>query len=301
MKKLFIILLGLIALSPSMKLLAQEIQAQVTINMDYVDPENRVYVSTMQRDVENYLNNNKFTKLEWEGPKIPVDVSIFLTGGNKGVYAGKLFIAAKRYVEGQEGGATVTLRAVDEKWAFPYSQGASLSFNIMRFDEFTSLLDFYILTIIGYDADTYGELEGSHIYDQAKQIIQMGAARGVDGYSTMITPGEYTKFSIINELTDIRYEDFRKLIYSFYVDGLDEMAKNKEKGLDNLAKVVADMAEFKEKKLSVPSALLQLFFDTKGRDLAGIFEGYKKDMNVFKNLIYLDPSNTRFYEESKNK
>jgi hypothetical protein len=77
------------------------------------------------------------------------------------------------------------------------------------------------------------------------------------------------------------------------------MAFNKEKATEALAGIIADMASFKQNKLTGPSVLLQLFFDSKAQELASIFKGYQ-DKKVFNDLIYLDPSNTMLYNEARD-
>lgn len=298
MKKLIILAIFLLAWANLA--FAQEIDATVTVNMEQLDPERRMHVSSMERDVMNYINNQRFTSIEWDGPKIPVDITIYLSGGNRNVFAGRLFIASRRQLLDTEEGSSIALRMLDNKWNFPYSQGANLSFNQMRFDEFTSLLDFYMMIVIGMDLDTYGELDGTIAYEQAKQVLLLGANRGADGWSTYAAPGEFTKFTLVTELTDLRYHDFRKMIFEYYVDGLDLMASDKSTALENIAETLEDMADFKHKKMVGPSALLQAFFDAKSRELAGLFEGYK-NKTVFDKLIYLDPTNSMLYQDASRK
>lgn len=297
MKMILMIMMTLLCVGSAV---AQEISATVTVNMEQLDPEKRVYVASMERDVTNYLNNQQFTKNEWEGPKIPVEVSIFLSGGNKNIFAGRLFVASRRHLLGDDEGTSIAFRTIDNKWVFPYSQGANLSFNALRFDDFTSLLDFYMMMIIGLDLDSYGELDGTPVYDQARQILLLGANSGVDGWSTYAAPGEFTRYTLLNELSDLRYTDLRKMIFSYYVDGLDMMATDKAKALANIHQVIKDMADFKEKKMVGPSAFLQMFFDSKSREIAALFEGYS-DKTVYNQLIYLDPTNSMHYEEASKK
>ena len=277
---------------------SQEIVSKVSVNYEQIPQEYRYLILTMESDLQNYINTQRFTNIEWEGPKIEVDINIALQGGSNNIFAAQLFIASKRIIFGQEGGQSVALKLIDKEWKFEYNQGAMLSYNPTRFNEFTSLIDYYMLLIIGFDIDTYTELDGTRVYEAAKQIVTMAATYGADGYETTSAPGEFTRYSIVSELTDMRFEPLRKLIFSYYVDGLDLMAENKSQAKDNLAYVIQEMANFKRNKLSGPSVLFQAFFDAKSFELAEIFKGYKKYPGVFKDLIYLDPSNTTIYQEA---
>jgi hypothetical protein len=278
---------------------SQEIQCKVNVNLDQISQENRQFVLGMQNDIENYLNNQRFTNKDWEGDKIPVDINIALSGGTKNIFSAQLFIASKRYILGQEGGQSVCLKLIEKNWKFEYNQGAMLSYNPNRFNEFSSLIDYYMLMVIGFDMDTYGELDGTRVYEQAKQIVQMAASYNAEGYETNGLPGEFTKYTFVSELTDLRFEPLRKLIFSYYFDGLDLMTKEREQALKNLVYVIQEMSDFKKKKLSGASVLLQAFFDAKALEIADIFKGYKKYPNVFKDLMYLDPFNTQAYQASQ--
>lgn len=284
----------------NVKVKAQELDATVIVNTDQLSQENKFNVSSMENDVRQYVNNQKFTKIDWKGSKIPIEISIHLSGGNKNVYSAKLFVIAKRLINGQNGGTSVTLKLIDQNWSFEYAQGASLTYNILRFDKFSSLIDYYCLVAIGFDMDTYGELEGTPVYDLAKQICLLGNSAGEDGYKTSAQPGEFTRYSLVNELSDMKYEEMRKLFFSYYVDGLDMMADNKEEGTANVEKFISDMVTFKKEKMFGPSVLLQAFFDSKAYEFAATFKG-TSNKQVYKDLMYLDPSNTMIYEEARGK
>ncbi len=292
---IFVFVIFLFLISTNLK--AQEIEVNVTVNVEQIPQEFRQNVLSMENDVERYINNQRFTSLDWEGAAIPVDISIVLAGGRNGVFSARVLIIAKRNLWGQDGGASVTLKLYDEEWVFEYAQGASHSYNPRRFDRFVSLLDFYILTIIGFDLDTYQELGGTQVYEMAKEICRMGASYSIDGYETYSQPGEFTKWNLISELTDLRYEELRLNFFDFYSKGLDYIIDDKKGALETLHQVIDNIAAFKRDKMVGPSVLLQAFFDAKARELAEIFKNYS-DHSVYDSLMYLDPSNTTIYEEA---
>lgn len=279
---------------------SQEIDAEVTVNVEQLDFEARSYVATMEDDVENYLDNERFTDYEWEGPAIPVSITIYLSGGYNNRYSARLLVISKRYLDGpsEVAGMTVVTKFFEQNWSFEYNRGASFSYNPMVFHEFRSMLDFYVLLIIGFDLDTYEELGGSEMFQQAKNILSLGATNEVEGYDTYSKPGEFTKYNLISDLTDLRYNEFRKLIFSYYVDGLDMIGFDREQGIKNIKYILDRMADFKEHKIVSASSLIQVFFDAKAEELAGMFNG-SDDEQLFKNLKYLDPSNSILYNEAQ--
>lgn len=290
---LFILLCGRAAFS-------QEIQANVVVNMEMLTPDQKVFVSTIENDIRNYINNQRFTDVEWEGPRIPVEISLVLQGAGRGHFAARATFSAKRNISGEEGASSITMRIYDEQWEFDYNQGAALSYNQTRFNDVTTLIDYYMLIFIGFDMDTYEELSGDRVYAAAKRICNMGATINAPGYKVFSQPGEFTRYNLVSELTDLRYEALRKLFFAYFVDGLDMMVEDKAAGKNNLIAVIKSMVEFKQKKMVGPSVLLQAFFDSKAYELGEIFKGGGYD-SVFQDLMYLDPSNTNIYLEAKSK
>lgn len=277
---------------------SQEIDAVVTVNVERLDFESRSYVANMKYDLENYINNQKFTEIDWEGTKVPVDISIYLSGGYNKRYSAQVVLVSRRVIRGTDDlGQSVELKLLDKTWNFEYQGGSNFSYNPTRYNEFSTLIDFYMLMFIGYDMDTYGELDGSVYLEKSKQICQLAAAMNKDGYQTTFAPGELTRYSLISEMTDPRNDDLRKLIFSYFVDGIDLMVENQEKALANIENTISQMAQFKRNKLTGPSSFLQVFFESKHLELAQLFKG-RAESEVWNNLIYLDPTNTMIYQDA---
>jgi len=298
MKKIILLVVVLIIGSLANNIKAQEIKAKVIVNMDQLEQDRRLDVQTMEKDLENYINNQKFTEIEWQGEKVPVNIQIYLSGGNNYQYDAQVFITGQRLIYGQEGGSSTTLRFVEKNWSFEYARGAVFSYNPNKFEPMTSLLDFYMLIIIGFDMDTYQELAGSKVYELANKIQQLGAAQNAQGYSTISNPGEYTKNNLVSELMEVRYEPFRKLVTEYYMDGLDMMNENKTQATTNLELTIKDMASFKRNNLFSQSALITAFFYAKSDEVLTIFKGWDSKL-VWNDLMYLDPSNSSKYEDAQ--
>jgi len=277
---------------------SQEIKAEVTVNMEQLVFEARNNVATMKRDIENYINNQKFTQNDWEGDPINVQITIYLSGGTNNIYSAKMFLISTRPIEGTGNGQSVNLKFYESGWSFEYALGANLTYNLTRFDAFTSVIDYYMLIVIGFDLDTWEELGGSSAFTEARRIVELGVANNADGFSSYSNPGEFTKFNITSELTNMRFYDLRKLLFAYYVDGLDLLATSKSEAIKNLKEIIYNLALFKKNKLVESSVLLDLFFDSKAQEIATIFSG-NKDMDVFDNLKYIDPRNSTLWDDAK--
>jgi len=281
---------------------SQEIKATVFVNTQKLAFEALPSVSTMAQDIQNYINSQKFTEIKWEGEPINVDITIVLSGGTRNIYSAEMIVVSRRKLDapkGSDGGESVTMKIRESTWTFEYNMGANFTFNLLRYDPVVSMIDFYMLLAIGMDQDSYGELDGTIPFERAKQIVQLAASKDVDGFKSYSQPGEFTKFNLITDLTDMRYYDFRKIIFSYYVDGMDKLAADREKALTELEDVIARLASFKKNKMVGPSVFLQLFFDTKGQEIATLFNGYA-NKDVFKNLMFLDPSSSMIYQDSRD-
>ncbi len=277
---------------------AQEIQATVTVNYDQLPIDKRDEITTMKDDLESYINNTTFTTLDWEGGRIPVDITIYITGKSGDMYQARLFVVARRVLDGAEASQSITWRLYDEKWQFPYSRNAVFTYQPQRFDPMVTLLDFYMQLVIGMDLDTYTELDGLSRYQAARDLWQLGSASGAPGYEMISEPGDFTRYNLISELTDLRFEAFRRLLFSYYVDGMDQLTADRVKGLQAIDMVLSDIVRFKN-SLGRRSVLLQAFFDAKHQELADIFTGYTAGGDVFSKLRYLDPSHTDLYERAE--
>lgn len=278
---------------------SQEIQPTVTVDMQLLRAESRTDIQTMQQDVTNYLSTQRFTNKDWNAPRIPVDVNITIIGGNGRRYTAILSVASSRMLEGPERGRSIVYRAVDKDWSFEYAMNANLTYQTLRFNEFSTLLDFYMSIIIGMDMDTYGELDGTNLFNTAKDLCRLGASYNGLGYQNTPEPGVPSRIALASELSDMRYEDFRKLVFEYYVDGMDSLATNKQNALANIAQTLSKMKDFKQNKLSARSILMQTFFDSKYQEIADLFRSYDKP-EVFRTLRELDPSNATIYEQARD-
>jgi hypothetical protein len=168
----------------------------------------------------------------------------------------------------------------------------------MRYETFTSVVDFYVLLAIGMDMDTYDDLGGQFVYERAKQIAGLGNAAGIKSFSTNYQPGEFTRMAMITELTDPRYNGLRRLVYDYHV-ATDEYTIDPVKGRTEIAAVVHDIADYKQSSISNRSVILQMFFDAKSGEIAEIFKG-QKDSPIWNDLRFLDAGNTQLYEKSRS-
>lgn len=276
---------------------AQEIKATVQANMDLLDLDARSQASDFTQQLENYINSTEFTDLDWTGEPIKVDINVTFRSGGAGSYQADMYINAQRPI-GDGATATALYKGIEREWRFNYNRGGISTYNTMRYDNLATVIDYYMLLVIGLYADTYVEMGGDDVFSKLRQLVSMGASQQAPGFNMMSNPGEFTKYNVATELTDPRFNDFRLYMYDYYVSGLDLMEEDREIAMLNLVDIIYDMSDFKKDKLSNNSVLLQLFFDSKAQEMAPMFGDYE-DGQMLDVLRQLDPSNGQIYNNAK--
>ena len=97
---------------------AQELDPTVNVNMDPLSQDQRQDVLTMATTVKSYLSSNRYTDADWEGPKIPVDITIYVNSKNGNKYTGRISVVSKRLVNNELGTGGGLLRVFDQDWTF---------------------------------------------------------------------------------------------------------------------------------------------------------------------------------------
>lgn len=280
---------------PSMH--SQEIALQVSVDLQNISFDNRIDIQNLKQDIINYVNTQRYSEQEWDKPKVPVDIGITITSrGPNNTYSGILTVMAYTVLE--NGSRSILMRAMDKQWMFEYAPGNMMSFQANRFNTLSSPIDFYLLMAIGMFLDTYAELDGTPFYEKAKVICRAGAGANISGYPMTPDPSVPSKLGFATEASDLLYEDFRKLIFSYHFDGLEPVNKDKSQGLPLLAAIIEQMAQFKKSKVTMRSQFMESFFNSKFQELADLFKGYA-DPEVFTNLSQLDPANSSVYQAAR--
>ena len=276
---------------------AQEIDLQVSVDLKNISFDDRIDIQNLRQDILSYIATQRYSDNDWDKPKVPVDIGITITGkSSNNTYSAILTIMTYTLLE--DGSKSVMYRAMDKNWSFQYSPGNAMSYQANRFNTLSSPIDYYMLVALGLFLDTYGELEGTSYYEKAKVICRAGAGAGAQGYSMTPDPSTPSKIGLASEMTDLRFEEFRKLIFSYHVDGLEAISKDKEKGQTLLATIIEQIAQFKKNKVTMRSQFMESFFNAKYQELADIFKGYS-DASLFNNLTQIDPANTSIYQSAQ--
>lgn len=283
-------------LIPITTISSQELSCTVNINVEGITSAQRDYLRTFKFDIENYLNNTRFTNEDLDGEKIQCNMDIFFKttiGENK--YQTHVVITSRRpiYIGDQKSDrTTLILRISDNNWEFTYTPNQRIIHDEMIFDPLTSFLDFYAYLIIGYDLETYVQLSGSRCFEKALKVVQLGSNAGAKDWQP--SSASYSKYGIADELYQFKFNNFRLAFNSYHFDGIDLLATEQKKGLDNILKALEAINDVR--KQSTTSVVIKQFFDAKYREIAEIFSNYP-DKNVYDKLSLYDPEHRSTYQE----
>jgi hypothetical protein len=285
-----------IVLAAPLRVHAQEVDVTVQVNYDAVPTTNKDLLQNFGNDVKGYL-----TGFNWGGgdasEKVRCTIDIFVqsvTGDNK--YTAQVFIGSKR-PKFRTDQNTGVLRLFDESWEFTYLRERPITHNPYYFSDLASFLDFYMYIIMGYDYDTYDELSGTELFKQAASIANLGQSSGQKSWQLATTT--FSRTQLVTEVLDPRYEPVRRAIWKYHYCGIDSLTLNPARAFDNILSALESIGRVR-KTADPRSLIIKSFFDAKYLEIADIFKTYP-DPNVYVQLIQIDPTNQKTYDEYRMK
>lgn len=296
-KAALVVLTLLLAHAPAY---TQELNCQVTVNTDNITSADRDYLRNFKSDIERYMNTTRFTNEDLYGDKINVSMNIFftqVTGSNR--YRAEVVIGSTRpvYVGNDESDkVTQVLRIKDTQWEFPYVPNQRIYFDEFTFDPLTDFLDYYAFLVIGFDLSTYKPLDGSRVFQKALNTANAALASTAAG-DWQSTSG-YSRYGLAEELNNPRNQSILQAYYTYHFDGIDLLATENRKGLDNILGALD--AIYKIRQQNPMSLLVKIFFDAKHKEIADAFANYP-DATVFDKLATYDPEHRSEYMEAQSK
>jgi hypothetical protein len=291
--------LAIVALFVPLRLTAQELNCDVTVNYESISSTNKEFLVDFAREVKTYMNSYKWTNEDLGGEKIKCSLQIFFISASGATgYSAQIFVGSQRLIYQGDGKTTAVIRIKDDMWDFVYEKNQPMYHNEYRFDPLVSVLDFYAYVIIGYDFDTLEPLSGTQYFQRASNIVNLGASTSYSRGWTKST-GSYTRAGLIEELLNSRYSSLRQGIYDYHFNGLDLLASDRNGAFQTIVNVLNRFAEFKTTE-GASVLIIRVFFDTKYLELADLFTDYP-DPEIYAKLNAVDPSHQRYYDDYRYK
>ena len=298
MKKTILAVFAVLLWSVSIN--AQELDAVVTVDYEQLPSEAKEKLVSFKDQVQDYLNNNKYTGQPWDGDRIKCSFNISFTQySNETNYSAQLVVASQRPIEGSTLNSLM-LRILDNKWSFKYEKNQSMYFNQTSFDPLLSLLDYYAYIIIGFDMDSYYKLGGSDYFSRALEIAVRGAStKFSDGWQSESTT--YNRRGLVDNLTNGKYAQIRMDSFDYHYNGIDLLndPQNRQLAMKNIEKMITDIYNVRD-QIDARSVYMKVFFDAKAGEIAEYVKQSPNKVKLVEMLMKIDPSHTSKYEDALN-
>lgn len=303
-----IVLLGAIIINFSLydESGAQELQAHVTIASGKIRGVDPSVFKNMQKAVETFLNTRQWTDKTYT-PNERIDCNFMLdlqSSSGQNIYSGTLTVQSVRPVYNASY-TTPLLNFRDKDFSFKYDPFEQLIFNESRISgndalasNLTAILAYYAYVIIGLDQDTFIDDGGITLFKKAQNVVNNAPSNSSSISGWKAFEGTRNRYWLVENMLNTRYRNFHEVMYKYHRQGLDLMYGNMNKGRDA---IMACLNMLNSLYADNPSTMiLQLFFETKSDELAGIFSkapGQQK-MQALNILQKLDPQNGSKYREA---
>ncbi len=294
-----VLLLGLLWLG-GRSACAQELNCSVQINSQRLQGTNRLLFQDMQKSMNEFVNNTKWTTNAFANEeRIECTMLFTLTeqiGSNE--FKGTLAVQLRRPIYGTSYQSPL-LNFVDEQIQFRYMEGQPLTFSESSYtDNLTSLLAFYSYILLGFDYDSFSNLGGSEYFAKADRIVQNAQQSDMPGWKAY-EGSRKNRYWLAENYNSDKYRPLREASYRYYRLGLDEMSDKLTTGRASILQALLAIQRVYRQRPDVEMLAIRVFLDTKRDELAQVFtesaSGEKaKAMNA---LIEIDPGNSSKYQE----
>jgi hypothetical protein len=292
-------ILALLLASPAAH--AQELLAEVQITTENVTISDPTIVTSMQKDIREFLNNRAWTTQTYrDNERIRLRMFIGITAiPQNGTYNCIMRLVSTRPVYGT-GYETNVISINDKSFNFNYSPQMSLRFSPNSFDSnLSSLLSYYAYLVIGMDRDTFGKLGGTPYYELARNIVNYSANQTStnepdEGWRGT---GSRERHFLLDNLTDPQFEAVRTGLYNYYRLGMDIFVEKPEEAR---TAVMTALTGIQKAAITRPGALIfRAFFDAKAEEIANIFrtsQDQSQKQQLVAMLTEVDPGNSAKYQ-----
>jgi hypothetical protein len=284
---------------------AQELAATITIQSSKVDNQvdSKIFPQ-LQSQLKDFINQRKWSNDAFSSEE-KIDCSFYITIESvaaPNVYDAKLSIVSNRPVHNASYNSSV-LNMQDAKFTFKYQLSQPIEFNENRIQgadplesNLTATLAYYIYIILGLDYDSFAPKAGMPYFNKALNVVfNAPEGSGISGWKSY--DGQRNRYILVDNLTKSGNDKVHDIMYSYYREGLDQMAEKPELAKSNILNALMNLQELNEGAVS--GMLIPIIMQAKFSEIVGIFS--KSDKATRKQLLttlsLLDIANINKYKE----
>lgn len=297
-KKWLVCLLATMALSAWSQV--SELNAKLSINSSKVQGTNKEVFNTLQRALNEFINNKKWTNAKFSpNERIDCTFTMIVNTLEDNKFSCELQVQARRPVYNSSYTTTI-FNFRDTQLDFQYTEMEPLEYSETTLQSnLTATIVFYIYVILGIDFDGFSPKGGSVFFQQAQQILTLAQSEpSWNGWKAF--ENDRNRHALITALTENQSEGYRQFWYDYHRKGLDEMAANADRGRTNILEALPALTALKSARPN--SILLQVFSDTKLDELVAIYSKAttQEKQTGYKTLSNLYPGQTNRLESLRN-
>jgi hypothetical protein len=262
---------------------AQQVQANIKINLDGLSQEKKDKLRDFSDKVEHYINSYDWCNDPWK-----TIVNVHLEMAPQDISSG----AEDRYSSVILISNTFDVQFSDKRWKYAYQIEDNLVHDENYLNSFTNAIDFYIYLILGAEFDKWSTLGGTIYYEKAKHIAEQSKfslARYIDGWDR--------RLDLVDYLLSDRHKAYREMV-DYYYYGISFINQDNAKtrihcatAIKMLDKILADDPE---------NNYAKNFIDAHRSEMIEIFRR-ALDKSPLRTLRVLDPENERLYMDALEK
>lgn len=252
---------------------AQEFNSTVTIDARQTGQTRLRIFDILENSLQEFINQTAFTNEKFSELQ-KIECSFFMTINNydSDRFQANIQVQASRPVFGSTI-KTPILNVKDQDFNFGYTESQPLIYDVNNFQSnLTSVVSFYLLTILGLEADSLSPEGGTPYFETARQIVN--AAQPNAGAGWQASGVGFSRFNLNNDLLSQNFIKFREAFYNYHIDGLDFMHKDTSAAKQNILETIEQLKDVNDERPN--SVLLRLFFDTKAGEIQQILNGGPK-------------------------
>lgn len=289
-------------LLPCNKVVAQELNARITINHSQIQGTDNAVFDELQQTLTQFVNDRQWTALQFQkNERIPCSFNITVTKYDKStnMFTCKAVIQATRTAFNSSYNTTIYSNQ-DNDFNFEYAQFDQLNFNEEAVDnQLTALMAYYAFLMIGINLDTFAPMGGEDVLQRCMNLANNCQNLNFPGWKAF--DNDRNRFAIINDYLDGAMRPFRQLQYDYYRNGLDEMTTNADRGRTNISTAIEE--NLKKCHEDRPMSMLpQIWTDYKRDELANIYKGkgtQKEKEQVYEILFGINASQNNAWQKIK--
>ncbi|WP_194852098.1 type IX secretion system protein PorD [Nonlabens antarcticus] len=262
--------LGILALLLGAASMAQEFNMTVQVNVQNISQPDRTIFKTLETSLQEFINNTKWTETDFSDEERINGALIFVvTNFDNNRFQGNFQLSVSRPVYNSTYTSTI-FNYKDNDINFEYIENAPFFYNDNQFESnITSLVTFYMYTILGLDADTFELKGGQRYHEEAQQIVNLAQSSRNIGWNPNDGNGLISRYRLNNDLLSETFKEYREIMYEYHIHGMDRFALNPKQVKQDLQGYIMKFEDLNSRR---PNSLLQrTFFDAKADEILSIY------------------------------